>query len=164
MKLRKVLKSVDGAVYCGSASSYWYIGKDAKKATRGINEASEDYKHRFEVLLRRTNTEIAKHTHEIAEKEESVSELQGKERKDAEKSIRKLKQELEAAKQRKARYASALNPWIPFLQREVIDTYRLTTADGTVIFVEGIELGEYWDMNEWEARHERKKRRKRKRV
>lgn len=164
MKLREALETVDGAVYCGSASSYWYIGKDAQKAVRGINVASEDYKHRFEVLLRRTNTEIAKYTHEIAEKEESLSELQGKERKNAEKDSRKRKRDLEYAEQRKIRYDSVLNPWIPFLQREVVDTYRLITADGTAIIVEGIEQGECWDMDEWEARHERKKRRKRKRM
>lgn len=164
MKLREALKSVDGAVYCGSASSYWYIGKDAQKAARGINTASEDYRHRFEILLKRTNTEIARYTHEIAEKEESLSGLYGKERKDTEKTIRKRKQELEYARQRKVRYDAVLNPWIPFLGREVTDTYRLTTADGTAIIVEGIELGEYWDMDEWEARHEWKKRRKRKRV
>lgn len=163
MKLRKALKSVDGVVYCGSASSYWYIG-EARTAVRGINRVSEDYKHRFEILLKRTNTEIARYTHEIAEKEESLSGLYGKERKDTEKTIRKRKQELEYARQRKVRYDAVLNPWIPFLGREVTDTYRLTTADGTAIIVEGIELGEYWDMDEWEARHEWKKRRKRKRV
>lgn len=163
MKLKEALKLVDGVVYCGSASSYWYIG-EAKTAVRGINRVSGDYKHRFEILSKRTNKEIAKYTHEIAEKEESLSGLQGKERKDTEKTIRKRKQELESAKQRKVRYDAALNPWIPFLQREVTDTYRLITADGTAIIVEGIEVGEYWDMDDWEARHERKKRRKRKRM
>lgn len=55
-------------------------------------------------------------------------------------------------KARLEKYTEFNNNWIPFLEREVLETYDSIIYDCKIIKIEGKEIGNFWDKDEYNKR------------
>lgn len=137
----------DEYVYLGAASGYLWIGKPAEVIAK-LPDLDEDY-------IKRINAHIKRNERYAGYKEIQIRNVEDNIRKDFEverqaKVKKVLEREFKKYQNRRDRLAKRLENYVPFSEREVEDVYHkcLIAPAGTVVIIEGEELGDYWSLDE----------------
>jgi hypothetical protein len=123
MKLRERLSEIKkGMVLVAPSSAYLYINNADDIDANDIDEINNVYYELLKCSIRNKKAKVEKLKEELA----------------------KAKADLEANEEYRDNYTHLLD-------REIIEEYTRPSAGGTVLKIEGKELGKFWDEAEWES-------------
>ena len=139
----------DEYVYLGAASGYLWIGKPAEIIAK-LPDLDADF-------IERIKSNIERNERYIGYKEVHIKGVEDNIRKGGDeyrlKRVKKIhERELKKYQNRRDRLVEQLENRVPFAEREVKDVYHkhLVAPSGTVVVIEGEELGDYWMLSEIE--------------
>lgn len=157
MKLKELLKTIpdDDWLYIGAASGFVFIGQK-HEAKKKLREAEKYYFNAYTGYKHDADARIKNHP-QIMEKKQALLAA-AKENGDAkeiakcEHGISNAECKYKTAIESSAKFGEILENYKKFADREILDTYKRKIVEplGTIVVVEGPEVGQYWLYSEVE--------------
>lgn len=151
MKLTEFLKTVaeDEYVYLGALSCYLWIGHPTEILEK-LPSLDDDYTERNRDSIERNAWVIKDLKNQMSKNDKLISK--GKDVDGLKRVNKRLAKELARQEKRKTELAEWLENRVPFGEREVRDSYRRRIVEpvGTVVIIDGDEIGDYWMLDEIE--------------
>lgn len=142
----------DCIIHIGAESNYFFIGDyDEYKAM--IDDITAKYKQKIRYTLHNNEQDLYEHANRQLKKE--ARDIEGKLVREAE-TVDEYFNRLARLKKRYEKNLKRYENYIPLNERKVKRIYALSTCKGVAVIIEGHEIGDFWDLEEWQKVHKKK--------